>query len=585
MVGNASHLLTEMRRACGTGLAYAAFIGLFVSALQLTIPLYMLQIYDRVIHSQSVDTLFMLTVLAFGALTFMASLDFIRNRVFAILGERFGRRLARPTLQAAVTRSIAEGESVGGQPMRDLYEIRQFISTGPVSLPFDALFSPLFLSVLFLLHPAYGAMGLASIFVLLAFSVAMEYLGRRPGAAANDATMKSHAEMGTAIRHAEVIEGMGMLDPILRRWQRTQNQAMRMLAAGQAGARAITVSSRAARMMLQVLMLAVGASLVIKQEVTPGSIVASTIIMARLLFPFEQLIDGWRQWGQAIGAYRRLEALMGKAVGIRQSMPVEINEGRLVVDRASFLPQGARRAVLNQVSFTLEPGAVLGVVGPSGAGKSTLARLLVGIFAPTSGGAFIDGHGIYSAERESFGRSVGYLPQQTVLLDGTIAENIARFQDSTPAEVVAAARRVGVHEMIGRLPLGYETRVGEAGFMLSGGQRQRVALARAFFGSPKLVVLDEPNTYLDGVAEGALRSAIAAAKADGISVVVIAHRPSMMEVADKILVLRDGMVDQFGPVAEVLRALARPSEESQGAPAKITRLPVGRAAVERATRT
>ncbi|MFO1188196.1 MAG: type I secretion system permease/ATPase [Alphaproteobacteria bacterium] len=577
MAAGGSYLLKEMRHHCGTGLLFAAFVGVFIGLLQLTIPLYMLQVYDRVVHSQSMDTLFMLTVLAVGALVFLASLEFIRGRVFTILGERLARRLARPTLQAAVSRSIAEGESTGGQPMRDLYELRQFISTGPVALPIDALFSPLFLGALFLLHPAYGAMGLGSIFVLLGFSVAMEYLGRRPSAAANDATLKSHAEMGTAIRHAEVIEGMGMLSPILRRWQDGQHKAMRQLSAGQGGARAISVSSRATRMMLQVFMLAIGATLVIKQEVMPGSMVAATVIMARLLFPFEQLIDGWRQWGQAIGAYRRLETLTEKAIGVRQSTPVDIHEGRLVVDRLTFRPPGVRKPILNQVSFSLEPGEVLGVVGPSGAGKSTLARLLMGIFAPTAGGAFLDGHGIYAAERESFARAVGYLPQQAVLLDGTIAENIARFQDCPLADVVKAARRVGVHEMIGRLPLGYETRVGESGFSLSGGQRQGIALARAFFGSPRLIVLDEPNTYLDGLAESAMRTAISAAKADGISVVVIAHRPSMMEVADRIMVLRDGVVDQIGPVAEILRALARPAEESQGALAKVTRLPVERA--------
>jgi len=585
MAAATSHLLRETRRYCGTGLLFTAFIGIFIGLLQLTIPLYMLQIYDRVIHSQSLDTLFMLTVLAFGALVFMGSLEFIRGRVFAILGERFARRMARPTLQAAVSRSITEGESTGGQPMRDLYDLRQFISTGPVSLPFDAMFAPLFLGVLFLLHPGYGLVGLGSIFVLLGFSLSMEFFGRRPSAGATDATVRSHAEMGTAIRHAEVIEGMGMLDPILRRWQDGQNKALHLMASAQARARAISVSSRATRMMLQVLMLGVGATLVIEQEVSAGTIVAATIIMARLLMPFEQLIEGWRQWGHAVSAYRRLDALIAKVVGARQAMPIEVDEGRLVVDRLTFLPRGARKPVISQVSFTLEPGSVLGVVGPSGAGKSTLARLLVGIFPPTTGGAFLDGHGIYVAERESFGRAVGYLPQQAVLLDGTIAENIARFQDCTPAEVVAAARRVGVHEMIGRLPLGYETRIGEAGFVLSGGQRQGIALARAFFGKPRLIVLDEPNTFLDGMAEGALRAAIAAAKAEGTSVVMVAHRPSMMEVADRMLVLRDGAVDQYGPVAEVLRGLARPPAElqapaqaAQATVAKITRLPVDRVA-------
>jgi ATP-binding cassette subfamily C protein len=253
-----------------------------------------------------------------------------------------------------------------------------------------------------------------------------------------------------------------------------------------------------------------------------------------------------------------------------------VTEGRLAVDRLGFVPAGTDRAVIKGVSFTLEPGEVLGIIGPSGAGKSTLARLLVGVWPPTTGGVFIDGHNAYTWERESFGRSIGYMPQFAALLDGTVGENIARLGEAGSAEVVAAARLVGAHEMIGRLPLGYETRVGEGGHALSGGQRQRIALARAFFGNPRLVVLDEPNSHLDAEGEAAMLAAVRAARDGGATVVIIAHKPSLVEAADKILVLRDGAVDSFGPRRPALEPAAAQPALPASAGTNVTPLPVRR---------
>lgn len=569
-------LLRTSLHTCATGVIWAAFFGLFVNALQLTVPLYMLQVYDRVITSHSIDTLVMLTLLALGCILFMASIDIIRSRIFIVIGENLARRLSVPTLQAAIVRSLHVQGLQSSQPMRDLHDLRQFITSGPVALPLDAAYSPLFIAVLFILHPAYGVVATGAALLLFSLSCVMEFAVRRPSQAANETALRAHAEVGAAIRHAEVIDAMGMVGAVARRWQLGQSQALSRVGAGTAGLRMIVATSRASRMAVQILMLGTGAFLVIDHEVSPGTIVAATIIMARALVPFEQLIDGWRQWANAMGAYRRLKALLDETPVARQITPLQVTSGTLEVDRVGFLPLGSDRAVLKAISFEVKPAEVLAIVGPSGAGKSSLARLLVGVRAPTSGGVFLDGHNVHLWERESFGSSVGYLPQSTTLLEGTVGENIARMQAADPNDIIAAARRVGAHEMIGKLPLGYETRVGEGGFNLSGGQRQRIALARAFFGSPKLIVLDEPSTHLDADGEKALAGAIEQAKRDGAAIIVTAHRASSAVCVDKILMLRDGVVEKFGTRSQLLDGPAKelaPAAEQRGV---VTQLPMRR---------
>jgi ATP-binding cassette subfamily C protein len=572
--GNA--VLHDTLGACVNGVLWAAFFGLFVNAFQLTVPLYMLQVYDRVINSHSIDTLVMLTVLALGCLLFLACIDIVRARVFIVIGEILAHRLSVPTLQAAMVQALRSSASQSSQPMRDLQELRQFVTGGPIALPIDALFAPLFLIVLFVLHPAYGAVALASAVLLIGLSVAMEIVVRRPAQDANEAALRAHAEVGAAIRHAEIIESMGMLGAVARRWHADQSRAVHKVGARTAGMRAVVATSRAVRMAVQICMLATGAVLVIDRAVSPGTIVAATIIMSRVLMPFEQLVDGWRHWAHVIEAWRRLKILLVESGAVRQARPMAVTEGRLAVDRLGFVPAGTDRAVIKGVSFTLEPGEVLGIIGPSGAGKSTLARLLVGVWPPTTGGVFVDGHNAYTWERESFGRSIGYMPQFAALLDGTVGENIARLGEAGSAEVVAAARLVGAHEMIGRLPLGYETRVGEGGHALSGGQRQRIALARAFFGNPRLVVLDEPNSHLDAEGEAAMLAAVRAARDGGATVIIIAHKPSLVEAADNILVLRDGAVDSFGPRRPALEPAAAQPALPASAGTNVTPLPVRR---------
>jgi ATP-binding cassette subfamily C protein len=571
-------LLRWTLRRSAAGIIFAAFLGIFISALHLVVPLYMLQIYDRVISSRSLDTLTMLTILAGSCIVFMALLDFIRAKIFIIVGEQMTRRLNATILEAAVTESLQTQSARSANAVRDLQELRQFITGGPITLPFDALFTPFFLLILFMLHPDYGVIALVAIVILAGLGLAMEFIARRPSAAANEAAVKSHGEIASAIRHAEVIEALGMLPSVIRRWRRGQNRALTMVGAGNTGARAITALTRAVRMGLQISMLATGALLVIDHEVSPGTMMCATIVMGRLLHPLDHLIEGWRQWSNAISAVNRVRDLLTTHESRRGTAQLTAEEGTILVDRVSFVPPGADRPVLRNVTFALEPGEVLGIVGPSGSGKSTLARLLVGVWQPTTGGIYLDGHNVFNWERESFGRQVGYLPQNPALLEGTVRENIARLSEGDISDVIIAAKRADVHELIGRLPHGYDTHLGDGGFAVSGGQRQRLALARAMYGSPRLIVLDEPNSNMDGAGEQALLNTIREAKKAGITVIIIAHRMSVMTVADKLLVLREGVVEQFGPRQDIMKAMATHGAPSRMQDPKIARLPVERAA-------
>jgi ATP-binding cassette subfamily C protein len=315
-----------------------------------------------------------------------------------------------------------------------------------------------------------------------------------------------------------------------------------------------------------------GATLVIEHQATAGTIVAASVLSARLLQPFEHLIDGWRQWLDAFSAIERIRDVLARGATTRSHVPVRIEQATLVVDRAGYVPPGQDKPLLRNVSFRIEGGELIGVIGPSGAGKSTLARLIVGLWAPTAGSIFLDGHSTFAHERGSFGEAVGYLPQDPLLLDGKVRENIARFRHADMADVVAAARVAGVHEIIGRLPQGYETRLSDGGARLSGGQRQRLALARAVFGDPKLVVLDEPNSSLDAEGEAALIDAIEILRARGAAVLVVAQRMSILNRADRLLLLKEGGVAQFGDRAKVLAALGPRSLGRGGA--EVAALPV-----------
>ncbi len=569
-----SPVLQSALKRTRTGVLYAALLGSFISALHLILPLYMLQVYDRVVPGRSLDTLIVLTLLAVAGLSFLGLMEYIRARVFMIVGERLARQLGAPVLQAAVAQSLRSQSTVATDAMRDVHELRQFVTGGPVSLPFDALVSPLFLLLLFVLHPTYGVVGVIAVAILISLSIAMEYVARRPQASANDAAVRSHVEVGAAIRNAEIIEALGMRAAIASRWRQGQDRALMLVGAGNTAAKAISAVARSLRMMVQIAMLATGATLLINHQVSAGSMMAATIMLGRLLQPFDQLIQGWRQWCLAFGAFARLKQLLAGHVSDRLEVPAVATEGAVVIERLSFIPPGSDQALLKGISFSLTPGEVLGIIGPSGAGKSTLARLLVGVWKPSAGGIYLDGHDVYAWERTSFGRAVGYLPQTAALLEGTVRDNIGRFADAELADVITAAKAAGVHEMIGRLPRGYETVIGEGAFVLSGGQRQRIALARALFGGPRLLVLDEPNSSMDAEGEQALLLAIEQARRNGTTVVIVAQRTSVVATADRLLVLREGRIERIGPRREVAKDYAAPAPRRSIGPAAVARLPL-----------
>jgi ATP-binding cassette subfamily C protein len=559
--------LGDLRR----GAAAAAVVGLFINLLHLGVPLYTIQIYDRVIASGSYDTLIALSLLALTVIGFQAVLDYLRHRIYAVLGAQVAARLGRPAFEAAVEATLRDGAATAAGTMRDLADLRNFIASGAIALPVDLVMTPLFLATLFLLHPIYGFVGLAAAAALTSLALATEMLARRPSARATRAATAVNADTAAAIRNAEVIAAMGMLPAIARRWQSAQGEALRGVERRRATAKALAATARALRSGLQIGVLATGATLVIRHEASGGTIIAASVLMARLLSPFEHLIDGWRQWVDAFAMSDRLRAVIDRGAAHRSATPIRIQHGALAADRLTYAPPGQDIPLLRQVSFEIASGELLGVIGPSGAGKSTLARLIVGLWRPTAGGVFLDGQNTFKHERASFGEAVGYLPQDPLLLDGTVRENIARFRDCDMEEVITAARLAGIHEMIGALPRGYETRLADAGGRLSGGQRQRVALARALLGDPKLLVLDEPNSNLDAEGEAALVQAIDAARARGATVIVVAQRMSILKRADKLLVLRDGAVAQFGTRAEVMGALG-PRRADRLEPARVEAL-------------
>jgi ATP-binding cassette subfamily C protein len=532
-------------RQCLPGIFFTAAISFFTSALMLTVPLYMMQIFDRVLGSRSESTLVALTVIAVAALVVFAALDYVRARIYLVLSHWLSRRLSLDALQATVLRSL-RGRGNPSQALRDLNDLRLFLSSSAMTSVLEALWAPMFFLVLFLLHPMYGVVSLIGAGILVVLGVVNELLTHRALTEANEAGVKAYTQVGSALRNAEAIEAMGLMGHIVRRWRTANEETLRLTSLGAARAALISSLSRSIRFIIQIAILATGVLLVIDRSVSPGSIFAAAIIMGRSLAPFEQLIDGWRQWVFASAAYRRVRALFEEGADARSTMPLPRPEGRLEVERLVFVPPGSNRPALKGLSVRLEPGEALGVIGPSAAGKSTLARLLVGVWKPTAGAVRLDGHEVYVWNRENFGQYVGYLPQNVSLFDGTMHENIARLAEADPLDVVAAAKKANVHDMIGRLPFGYDTEIGDGNFLLTGGQRQRIALARALFGNPSLLVLDEPDANLDQAGEDALVRAIIEAKAAGTTVVVVTHRQSVLQAMDKLIVLKDGALEQSG---------------------------------------
>jgi len=499
-----------------------------------------------VVVSQSVDTLKVLVVLCVGALTLYGLLEFIRSLAFQAMAGQLIGRLNLPAIESAMTSALERGSIRSTEVLRDLSDLRIFITGNAFTAPFEAAWSPLFLAVMFLLHPIYGLAGLVAVLVMVGLNVLSDVLCRSTLKEANEANIESIAAIAGAMRHAEVIEAMGMMPALARRWRNLHFKAISLVNLGNRRSRGMHALTRAVRYLMQIMALSIGAYLAIKQQASVGAMIGGTMIMSRLLLPFDTLAADWRQWIFARAAWRRIVEVVEAPVSVRERVATPKAEGDLVIDRLVYGVPGLDLPILRGIGFSLSPGTVLGVIGPSAAGKSTLARLLVGAIKPTAGGVYLNGHNVYLWQRQSFGDVVGYMSQSMSLLDGTVRENIARMRDADPRAVIDAARRAGVHETIGRLPLGYDTPVGDGKLTLSGGQRQRIALARALFGDPLLLVLDEPNANLDVEGEQALAAAVLDAKRRGAIVVIMAQRQSIIDSVDKLMVLEEGRMVQFG---------------------------------------
>ncbi len=538
--------------------AAIAVFSFFLNLLMLVSPFYMLQVYDRVLTSQSKDTLYLLTILAVGLLGISAILELVRGRILVRLGARLDRHVTNDLFAALIEDRIATRRNAGSQPIRDLETLRSFL-TGPGLLAFfDAPWIPLFLGLIFLFHPLLGAVACAGALILLVLAILSEFSTRVPWQRASAENMQAHRFAETSLRNADVIWALGMLNDLRRKWQ--QKHLAALVHSGKATDVLGTFSAIAkfVRPLLQIGVLGCGAYLVIEGEISGGVMIAASIVMGRALAPVEASITHWRSFVAARAAYGRLANLLGEYDLHRERLQLPAPRGQINVEGMTLVPPGAAKPALINVTFQLAPGELLGVIGPSAAGKSSLARAMMGIWAPKVGHVRLDGADIAEWDRKDLGRYLGYLPQDVELFDGTVADNIGRFEAYKAEAINQAAQIANAHDMILRLPEGYDTQIGEGGCVLSGGQRQRIGLARAIYGLPCFIVLDEPNANLDSEGEAALRVTLRRLKKLGKTVMIISHKRSTLADMDKMLVLDAGRVKLFGPKDEVLQKLWAP---------------------------
>jgi PrtD family type I secretion system ABC transporter len=543
----------------------AALFSAGVNLLMLTGPLYMLQLYDRVLSSRSMPTLAVLTLLIVGLYAAMAVLDFVRTALVSRAAARFDARLSEAAFNAAVEGARHSGGQAGDTPLKDLRTIRQAVGSSALTAFFDAPFSPLYLLLIFLLHWALGLTALLGAAALVVLAILNERASRQALAAALEANASGEAAISAILRNASATDAMGMRGALKLIWQSHATKAQLSNATAGDAISGYGAATKAGRMLLQSLILAVGALLVIDQQTTPGVMIAASIITGRALAPVEQSIGQWKLIGAAITAWKRLSKFLNAAPKQGEKISLPAPTGRLRIDRVYVQPALAKKPIVKGVSLELNPGEAIGIIGPSGAGKSTLARAMVGVERVIAGEIRLDGADLLAWNRDEVGQHIGYLPQETELFAGSIAKNIARF-DATAKdeEIVAAAQAAGAMQMILSLADGFETDVGDRGQRLSVGQRQRIGLARALFRNPVLIVLDEPNANLDADGDVALANAILALKQRGAAVVVVAHRPSAIAHVDRLLMLVDGEPRAYGPRDEVLTKIA-PNVASMGA--------------------
>lgn len=557
--------LRDALGACRGGFFAVAVFSLFINLLMLATPLYMLQLFDRVLGSRSTDTLMVLTIITVLALLTMAGLMMARGRIMVWIGTWIDRRIGGSVLAAGIEGGL-HGREPSVQGLRDVSTVRSFLAGSGVFPLMDAPWTPIFIVIVFMLHPTLGWISLVGAVILFALALFNELATQKLLARSGTSSIHSLNQAQSAVHNADVIRAMGMAPNLIRRWQQQNAETLALQARASNRGGAITSASKFFRLMLQIAMLGTGAWLVLQAEVTPGVMIAGSILMARALAPVEQAIGTWRSAVAARDAYKRVKQLLAALPARPESMPLPAPSGKVSVEGLAYIHPGAADPVLRGVTFELNAGEAMGLIGPSAAGKTTLARLVVGNLTPRAGHARLDGMDVAEWDSEDRGQYIGYLPQDVELFSGTVRENIARMGEGDTEDIIAAAKLAGVHDLILRLPQGYETEIGDGGASLSGGERQRIALARALYGDARLIVLDEPNASLDSEGEAALVNALQTLSENNITLVVIAHRPSILRNMDKVLVLRDGAMSAFGPRDEVLPAVTAPRRDEDSAP-------------------
>ncbi len=533
--------------------------SLFINLILLVPPLYMLQVYDRVLASRSHETLLLLTLVLGWMFVTLGLLEYVRSRMLVRLGSRLDHLLHGRIYRAVMKGALRNPGEASDRPLQDLAKVRQFISGNAPFAFFDSPWIPVYIGVLFLFDPWFGWFALFAAAVLTTLALVNEYSTRKPQYQAGEAHLKAGTIIGAQMRNAEALHAMGMHKALEKRWLERHLASLKAMSQASDRAGVWMNLSKTLRQLFQSLMLGLGAWLAIENQITAGMVIAGSILMGRALAPIDQLIGAWRSFIHTRHAFHHLNELLEQVPESERRLSLPAPKGEIRVENAVLIPPGGESTVLKGITLQLRPGEMLAIVGSSAAGKSSLIRAMLGLWPLSAGKVQLDGADIGQWNPDELGNWVGYLPQDVELFDGTIAENIARFTEVEDQQIIKAARIAGVDELIRALPEGYNTRIGVGGIALSGGQRQRIALARALFGEPPIVVLDEPNANLDTQGETALSQACKYLKKKGVTLILVSHRRRILSMADKILSLDEGRLHLFGPRDAVLERLFRPT--------------------------
>ena len=557
-------------KACKGSFISVGIFSLFVNALMLVPTFYMLQVYGRVVTSGSISTLVMLTIIMSVLVITMGSLEWVRSRIMVRVSTKLDVLLSRDVYKASFKRSLESGGmDASAQSLNDLTGLRQFLTGNGLFAFFDAPWLPIYIAVMFMFHPWYGWVAIGSALVLLFLAYMNEKMTGKALGQANKENIAATLYTTKNLRNAEVIESMGMLNTLMHRWGMRQKNVLILQSQASDKGGIVSAVSKTFRMLIQSLILGLGAYLAVNHEISPGLVIAGSVLLGRALAPIDLIIGSWKGFIAARSQYDRLNDTLDKLHAEPERMALPAPQGHVLVENLIVCPPGSKTPILRGISFGVPAGSVVGIIGPSASGKSTLARALMGVWAPQNGVVRLDGADISNWDKDQLGPYMGYLPQDIELFEGTISENISRFTDVDPEKVVRAAKTAGVHEMILLLPDGYDTVIGSEGVNLSGGQRQRVGLARAIYGSPRLILLDEPNSNLDEVGERALASAIQELKLTGATIFVITHRTTILSQLDRLLVMSAGGVSMYGPRDQVMEELNKQQLAAQQKAAQV----------------